>query len=161
MTLNIENIWRKDIPHVRDEIVAFWEANKLLPPGADARDRAMQVVLIVREPAAGKICGITSADVVQFKQLNNNNFFLFRIVIHPDFRVPGLVDKMLIETRDFLEEFSKTDPGRCVGLLTVVENPGLIKHRNEAVWPATKMVYIGNDKQGRHIRVYYFKGSRI
>lgn len=161
MTLNIENVWRRSTPALREEILAFWESNKLLPPGTDAAERAAEAVLLVRD-GSGAIAGLTTAGIVQFKQLNSNNFFLFRSVILPGFRVPGLISRLIVQTRDFLEEFAATmKENRCIGMLTFVENPMLIRHRTEAVWPASKMVYIGSDPKGRHIRVYYFRGARI
>ena len=48
-----------------------------------------------------------------------------------------------------------------IGVITLVENEALKQHRNEAIWPASKMVYIGNSREGHHIRVYYFAGARI
>lgn len=160
MTINIENVWQRTTPGLRAEITAFWETNKMLPEGVVAAERATQVVLIARSPA-GAIAGLTTADVVQFKQLNSNYFYLFRAAILREFRIPGLIAKMMVETRDFLEEFSELQQNGCIGMLTFVENPSLLEHRNEAVWPASKMVYIGSDAKGRHIRVYYFKGARI
>lgn len=161
MALKIENIWHKNIPGLREEIMAFWDSNKMLPPTASAFERAMQAVLIARAPD-GSIAGITTADVVQFKQLNDNYFFLFRAAILPAFRIPGLITKMMVETRDFLEAFAVTmETNRCIGMLTFVENPSVIRRSTWAVWPGSEMVYIGSDKQGRHIRVYYFSGARI
>lgn len=161
MTLNIENVWQLTTPELRGEIAAFWERNEMLPPEADARERATQAVLIVRSPE-GAIVGITTADFVQFKQLNNNLFYLFRMAILPKFRVPGIESKMIVDTRDILEAYAaRPNVNRYIGMLTFAENPQVITNRNWAVWPASKMVYIGNDRKGRQIRVYYFKGARI
>jgi hypothetical protein len=139
MTLNIETVWQKTTPALRQEITDFWEANRMLPAGTDARERATQAVQIVRSPE-GAIAGLTTADFVQFKQLNNNLFYLFRMAVLPEFRVPGIESKLIVDTRGILEA---------------------IANRTWAVWPASKMVYIGSDNKGRHIRVYYFKGARI
>lgn len=161
MTLNIENVWMKSVPGLREEIVAFWEVNRMLPPEADPKERAMQAVLVVRN-LAGEIVGITTADFVQFKQLNNNLFYLFRMAVVPQFRVPGIESKLIVDTRDILEAYAaKATENKCIGVLTFAENPQVIANRTWAVWPASKMVFIGNDAKGRHIRVYYFKGARI
>ena len=106
--------------------------------------------------------GLTSSDVVRFRQLNDNIFFLFRMIVLPAFRVPGIESKLIVATREILEAFSeKQTTNKCIGMLTFVENPQVIAARRAAVWPASKMVFIGNDKAGRQIRVYYFKGARI
>ena len=158
--IDISNVWMKVNPELESEIVEFWSARQLLPPGTNANDRARQVVLTVRHN--GKIVGLTSSDVVKFHQLNNNIFFLFRMMVLPEFRVPGIESKLIVASRDILETFAeKQTVNKCIGMLTFVENPQLIAKRTEAVWPASKMVFIGNDKAGRQVRVYYFKGARI
>jgi hypothetical protein len=43
----------------------------------------------------------------------------------------------------------------------MVENERLMKVRTEAIWRGSRMVYIGNTKSGKHIRVYYFKKALI
>jgi hypothetical protein len=154
------NVWRRVGPELQAEIVDFWKSNNMLNPDVDAQARAIEAAYIVR--SEGKIVGLTTAGVVRFKQLNNNVFYLFRMAVLPQFRIPGIESKLLVDTRDTLEAYSAAQAeNKCIGLLTFVENPRLIANRNEAVWPASKMVYIGSDREGRHIRVYYFKGARI
>ena len=145
---------------LQGEILDFWKSNNMLPPGANATERSLQVVLTVRHQ--GKIVGVTSADFVRFHQLNDNLFYLFRMAVLPPFRVPGIESKLIVESRDVLELYAQTQSAnKCIGLLVFVENPQLIAKRNEAIWSASKAVYIGSDKQGRHIRVCYFKGVTI
>ncbi|HMJ68087.1 MAG TPA: hypothetical protein VK508_04295 [Cyclobacteriaceae bacterium] len=154
------NVWMGVTKALQNEIVDFWKSNDLLSPKVDAPDRALEAVYTVR--SQGKIVGITTAGLVRFKQLNSNLFYLFRMAVLPAFRIPGIESKLLVDTRDTLETYAATQTeNKCIGLLTFVESPKLIASRNEAVWPASKMVFIGSDKQGRHIRVYYFKGVRV
>jgi len=161
MAIKIETVWRKSLPQMREEIIKFWDENKLLPPGVSAEERAREVVLVARNES-GNIAGISSAMHIQFKQLNDNYFFAYRSVLLPQYRVPGLAQKMILETRDILENYASTmTENKCIGMVTFVENKGVIEKVNYGVWPASKMVYIGNDKQGRQIRLYYFKGAMI
>jgi hypothetical protein len=144
-----------------EEIIAFWTKYKLLPPQVSASERVTEVVLVARNEV-GHIVGIASAGHIKFKQLNDNNFFAYRSVILPQYRVPGLPQKMIVETRDILEGYaSKMVINKCIGMLTFVENPQVMETLKDAVWPSSKMVFIGTDKLGRQIRVYYFKGVTI
>ncbi len=155
-------MWRKSTPELRSEVIGFWAEHQLLPDSADPNERALEVVLIVRDVASRRIVGLSTAAVVQFKQLANKYFYLYRSVIAPSYRIPGLDSKLMVDTRDFLEQRASEGEGPgCIGVLTFVENPAIIKVRNEAVWPASQMVFIGNDSRGREIRVYYFKRARI
>jgi hypothetical protein len=158
--LDISYVWKNIHTRLQTEILDFWLSNEMLPPDVNAVERAQQVVLTVRHN--DRIVGLTSADFVKYHQLNDNLFYYFRMIVLPGFRIPGIESKLIVETRDRLEEYAEAQPtDKAVGMLTFVENAGLIAKRNEAVWPASKMVFIGKDKAGRHIRVYYFKGARI
>lgn len=158
--LVITNVWKKVDAELQAEIVAFWQNNRMLTSEVNASERALQVVLTVRNN--GNIVGLTSAGFSKYPPLNDNHFYVFRMAVLPAFRVPGIESKLIVETRDCLETFAEgQSENRAIGMLTFVENPQLILKRNEAVWPASKMVYIGNDKLGRHVRVYYFKGATI
>lgn len=160
LPLAIDKVWTRVGTELQEEIITFWKTNQLLPPDADAVERARQVVFVVRNE--GRIVGLTSAALVKYARLNNNLFFAFRMAVLPQFRIPGVESKLLVETRDFLEAYTETQSAnKAIGILAFVENPNLRANRNEAVWPASKMVYIGNDTSGRHIRVYYFKNVRI
>jgi hypothetical protein len=109
-----------------------------------------------------EIVGLSTAELITFKQLNSNNFYMYRSIVLPGFRHPGLASKIIVETRDLLEAYNKTvTSNSCIGMITFVENPRIQEFRREAIWMASKMAYIGMDKQGRHIRVYYFKGATI
>lgn len=158
----IENVWQKMSPALATEVINFWEQNKMLKPGVSVTERAQQVVLLIRKEKDKRIVGVSTAALVTFKQLNSNNFYLYRSIILPGYRHPGLTSKVIVETRDTLEAFNKqVDANPCIGMLAFVENPGIKQKRREAIWPASKMAFIGVDKEGRHIRVYYFKGAVI
>ncbi|HNV29718.1 MAG TPA: hypothetical protein PKJ83_11315 [Cyclobacteriaceae bacterium] len=158
----IEDVWQKMTPALVDQVVKFWDDNKMLRPGFSSAERARQVVLIVRSKAEKKIIGLSTAELITFKQLNNNNFYMYRSIVLPGFRHPGLASKIIVGTRDLLEAYNKTvTVNSCIGMITFVENPRIQEFRREAIWMASKMAYIGMDKQGRHIRVYYFKGATI
>ena len=145
--LSLEHLWRQEVPGLTAEEIA---------------KRLDQVVYIV-DDGQGNVVGVSTAYKTFIKQLNNY-LYAFRCFIAPAHRVPGLTSALLVKTRDYLEAIHKNDGPeneRCVGIITLVENDRIMEHRREAVWPASKMVYIGNSPKGKHIRVYYFKGARI
>lgn len=158
----IEVVWQKMTPELVSQVIKFWDDNKMLRPGFSSDARARQVVLIVRREVGKEIVGLSTAELITFKQLNSNNFYMYRSIVLPGFRHPGLASKIIVETRDLLETYNKTvATNPCIGMITFVENPRIQEFRREAIWRASKMAYIGMDKQGRHIRVYYFKGATI
>lgn len=157
--LVFENVWRKDIQDIRKDIVAIWQQHGG-PEDGHVEERLKQLVYIIRNEF-NQVVGISTAFKVQIKQLRNY-LYAFRCIIVPQYRIPGLASKFLVLTRDFLESIHESDgPEKAIGVITLVENTKINEHRTEAIWPASKMVYIGNSKNGSQIRVYYFKGARI
>ena len=157
--LVLENVWQKDVSHISARILGIWRDHG--GPIADqGRDRLHQLVFVVKD-SEGEVVGMSTAFKAYIKQLRNH-FFALRLMLLPEYRIPGLTSKLLVATRDFLESFHQTEStDQAIGLITLVENQRLKENRNEAIWPASKMVYIGNSKEGNHIRVYYFKGAHI
>jgi len=157
--LIFENVWRKDVAPFSSRVLEIWRDHGG-PMGQLAQERLQQLVYIVKN-TEGDVVGMSTAFKMYVKRLRNH-FFAMRLMLAPDFRIPGLTSKLLVSTRDFLESIhGEEDTGRAIGLITLVENQRLKDNRNEAIWPASKMVYIGNSKEGHPIRVYYFEGARI
>jgi hypothetical protein len=157
--LVFENMWRKDTSTIREQVLEVWKSHGG-PLGKEAEQRLGQLVFVVKN-SADEVVGISSAFKSYVKQLRNH-FYFFRLMIVRGYRVPGLTSKLLVITRDYLESVHQQEQvNPPVGLITLVENESLKKSRTEAIWPASKMVYIGNTGKGDHIRVYYFKGARI
>jgi hypothetical protein len=154
----LENVWQKDVSTLRSAVLGLW-LDHGGPTGSAAEERLKQLAFIVRGEH-GDIVGISTAFKVYVKRMRNY-FFAIRLLLHPDHRIPGLTSKLLVSTRDFLESIAVQEANPAIGIITLVENERLKASRNEAIWPASQMVYIGNSAEGHHIRVYYFKGARI
>src|SRR5690606_26709092 len=123
-------------------------------------ERLKQIVFVVRGPGEC-IAGLSTAYKIYVPRLRNH-FYAIRLMLVPGYRIPGLPSKLLVLTRDLLESVhSRETVDPAIGIVTLVENSRLKEMRNEAIWPASGMVYIGNSKEGHQLRVYYFKGARI
>ena len=157
--LVFENVWERSPDNLREQVQALWQAHGG-PTGTAAEERSKQLVFVVKD-ANGSVVGVSTGFKVYIRQLRNY-FFAIRLMIIPGYRIPGLTSKLLVSTRDFLESiYSRDGTNPAIGIITLVENPRIRENRNEAIWPASGMVYIGNSGEGHHIRVYYFKGARI
>lgn len=157
--LVLENAWKKDISEIRSQVLEIWW-NSGGPRGEKATERLSELVFVVRNNE-GDVVGISTAFKAYVKRLRNH-FYALRLMLLPQYRIPGLTSKLLVETCGFLESIHDQDEkDKAIGVLTLVENERLKEKRNEAIWPASKMVYIGNSQDGHHLRVRYFKGARI
>ena len=157
--LAFENVWGKDVGGLRDTVAAIWRDNGG-PTGDGASERLSQLVFVLKN-VDGEPVGMSTAFKAHIKQLRNY-FYVIRLMLVPGYRMPGLTSRLLVSTRDFLESIHEQESAnRAIGIITLVENQRIKEKRNEAIWPASGMVYIGNSGEGHPIRVYYFRGARI
>lgn len=160
--LIFENLWRKEATPFHEEVKLMWKKHFSSLKEDLVQARLNQVVFALRT-ADGKVVGVSTVHKAYIGQLKNH-LYSFRCFIDPDHRIPGLMSTLVVKTRDWLEEIHQSDgdeKDRCIGMISLVENERIMKFRNEAIWRASKMVYIGNSPKGFHIRVYYFKKALI
>ena len=155
--ITFENVWMEKNQELLDEIVEAWNNVGAIPPGQSGIERAKQVVYIVRNEKK-KIIGISTAYLSGVKRLRNN-FFIYRCMVFPGNKIPGLFTKLTDLSLKYLESIHTTLKRKVIGVLTEVENKELQK-LNLAIL-TTGLIFIGYSKRGNPIRVYYFKGAKI
>ncbi|WP_425392996.1 hypothetical protein [Ekhidna sp.] len=157
--ITIHNVWANKPNELVKEIIDFWNQYKAIPPSEDISKRAKQVVIVARNEK-DTIIGVTTSYKQHHAPLKNN-LFVFRGMIAPDFRVPGLFIKMTKETIQVLEYYSKStdEKDRPIGLIAEMENPRL--KRVGSTKTPSGMTLIGFSKKDNPIYVYYFKGARF
>lgn len=157
--LLLENVWKHEDPDIMRQVVEVWRKHGG-PREEAAAERLKQLVFVVKT-GEGEVVGMTTAFKAYIKQLRNY-FYAVRMLVVREYRDPALAPALMVATRDFLESIHRDDqPNPAIGLIALVENERLSRKRNEAIWPASKMVYIGNSGEGHPIRVYYFPGAHI
>ena len=156
--VTFQNVWKNTDSEIRDQVISIWKNFSKLPP-EKINERMGQFLYVVKNED-NKVVGISTAFKTYIMQLRNH-LYVYRCLITPDYSIPGLDAKLTVLSRNFLESIHKQDgPEVAIGLLAMIQNPKL-KERTMAKWPASGFVYIGNSREGTHIRVYYFKGARI
>ena len=159
MKITINNVWKNQTKELTDEIVTFWNNHKAIPPNVDIYDRAKQVVIVVRNEKT-EIIGVTTSYLTTYSQLKNN-VFVFRGMISPSYRIPGLFIKMTIESLQILEEFSSSmnESARPIGVIAEMENANLRKARITKL--ASGMTLLGFSQKENPVYVRYFKGAKF
>src|SRR5690606_38028345 len=157
--VSFDERWQRDVTDISNDILK--QSHRYGgPAGTNADERLRQIVYTERN-AEGQVVGV-STDYKAFVKHLTHRFLAIRLLLADAYRVPGLTSKLLVMTRDFLESIHSQDTADpAIGIITLVENPRLKQYRNEAVWPASGMVYIGKSPKGHHLRVYYFRGARV
>ena len=150
-------IWQS--PEYYDEVKAFWQDLKVMPAGVSIDERAKQLVFMAK--VDGKVIGVSTAERLQINRLNGKYLYSMRMLSHPKHRYPGFDSKICLLTRDRLQEEFVAGKTDCIGMITVVQQPEMQAGRSEAIWPVSKLMFMGLGPQGQHVRVYYFPGATV
>lgn len=127
----------------------------------DEAVRRLAEVILLAKNTEGRVVGIATAVKTFVPQLQNN-LYIYRCLIIPEFRAPGLDVKMIMEAKQGLERVARQDKDKpCVGILVVVQNEILKEQWRQSVWRGPDLIYIGNTPKGYPMRVGYFKSARI
>ena len=155
-----QNVWGNASSGKQERIIEFWKSLNALPRVAKPEDRVKQVVFVIEDTnnnIAG-ICTVYSSPVPSL----GFNMYHFRCLVHPDYRKDHLGTELLLRTIKFLnEETNPNDGDACRGVIVESENPIINQTKNEAIWPHSRMIYIGKNKQGSPIRIHYFDEARV
>jgi hypothetical protein len=155
----LENAFENASGALGREVIEFWLANHAV--GAHEVERRVHEIVFVARSPNGAIAGVCTA-YRELVRMLDNTFLSYRTFVAPAHRTSDLAIAMLQRTIAFFEErFVANVDRRAVGLFLVVENPLLIKYRNEAIWPTSRLTYVGNDSAGRPCRVRYFRGATL
>jgi len=151
--IKIDIAWKNVSPELAKEIVQYWEDAKL---GPVPESRAQQVIAVARNPE-GNIAGISTAEL-QMIQALKNKMYVFRASLHPDYRLPGLLEYIIVSSIEHLEATYKTNDPESIGVFAKVENPQLKKHRT--VKARTGLNFIGFAPNGDPVRAHFFRGVK-
>jgi hypothetical protein len=166
-TYRLQTVWPEPSEAVREEVVQFWLTELPLSELAAVQERAHQLLVVARDPD-DRIAGVSTALRMHVEQLGFECFF-YRTFVGREHRVRGLRstglfwDVLLESYRVLNDRFLRGCDPSVLGLYAEIENPSIMRVRNEVVWRESIMnaVFIGKAKDGRHIRVQYFDGARI
>jgi hypothetical protein len=167
MQYQLESVWPSPSESNRDDVVSFWMTELPSSELTATRERAHQLLVVARDPD-GNVAGVSTALRMHVVQLGFECFF-YRTFVGQTHRVRGVRStelgwKILHESYRLLNErFQQGDDPGVLGLYAEMENPSIMKCRNETVWQEDGMnfVFIGKTQGGRHIRVWYFDGARV
>lgn len=163
--MTVNNFTIVDINHditeeQKQQVLALWVEHNALPAGVDPEKRVQQVAQMVYEPE-GKLIGIYTC----YRQLNpqiKKHFFYIRAFVSPEYRMSHASEDMfnrLVARKE--KDFVDGRQAECIGMVAELENHGMQKQFNQAIWAVVPFVYIGDNELGSKVYVYYFAGATI
>jgi hypothetical protein len=140
-----------------DDVLALWDRERVLRP-AEAERRVHEVLLVASERAEG-VVGVSSAYLRRNPQLRMDLWY-YRAFVAGAHRMTNLAGLLAVNGRDLLERrFVTGEDARAAGIAYEVENEGLKRYFNKALWLPTDFTFIGENERGDHVRVHYFPGA--
>jgi hypothetical protein len=141
-----------------DDVLALWAREGALPE-AEAKRRVHEVHLVATDREDGLV-GISSAYLHRNAQLRMDLWY-YRAYVARAHRMSSLAGALAVRGRELLEErFVSGEDTRAGGIIYEVENPGLKRYFNKALWLPTDFTFIGESEIGAHVRVHYFPGAK-
>lgn len=157
---SLDNVWQRATPEQEAEVRRFWQDSGLRLNDARLEQRCRQLVLIARN-LQQNVIGVCTA-YKTFARGLNNYVYMYRTMVNADYRRSGMAIDMLETTRDFFNErFRSGIDAECVGLMFVLENPELGAAIRRAVCPRTGFIFMGFNRKGQQVRLFYFDDARI
>ncbi len=141
-----------------DDVLALW-AREGAVPEPEARRRVHEVHLVALEESEGLV-GVSSAFLKRNAQLRLDLWY-YRAFVARAHRQSRLAVQLALRGRDLLESrFVSGEDTRAPGMIYEVENPGLKRYFNKALWLPTDFTFIGENERGDHVRVHYFPDAQ-
>ena len=145
---------------VANEILAMWARENAVRPEAEAQRRVHEALNVVRDRDTG-VVAVSTAFVQRNPQLDMDLWY-FRTFVSSAHRNTHIATQLTMHNRDLLERrFQSGEDTRAAGVAFELENPGMRKYINTAIWQPVDFIYIGDNDRGVPVRVHYFPGARV
>jgi hypothetical protein len=142
-----------------EDVLELWRREGVVPE-QEAQRRVHEVFLVALSPEEG-VVGVTTVYLQRNPQLRMDLWYC-RAFVGRRHRMSSLAGALAVRARERLEErFLGGEETRAPGAVYEVENEGLKRHFNRALWLPTDFTFIGENDRGDHVRVHYFAGAEV
>jgi hypothetical protein len=141
-------------------ILAMWAREGAVQPQEEANRRVHEAINVVIDRDEGVIA-VSTAFIQRSPQLDMQLWF-FRTFVSSPHRNTHVATQLTMHNRDLLEQrFMSGEDTRAAGVGFELENAGMRKYLNMAIWQPVDFIYIGDNDHGIPVRVHYFPGARV
>jgi hypothetical protein len=147
-------------PEVADAILALWARERAVQPEQEAKRRVHEALNVVIDREDGVIA--VSTGYVQRSAQLDLNLWYFRTFVSTAHRNTHVATQLTIHNRELLEQrFVSGEDTRAAGVAFELENRGMRKYLNTAIWQPVDFIYIGDNDRKVPVRVHYFPGAHV
>jgi hypothetical protein len=142
-----------------EDVLALWGRESVV---ADtAAERRIDQVELVAVADDGELAGVSSVYLDRSPRLRMD-LWHYRTFVASRHRHSSLAAQLLFRNRERLEaRYSSGADRRAAGMIFELQNEGLMRTLNTAVWPRSGFMFIGETRHGTHVRLRYFEGARV
>jgi hypothetical protein len=143
---------------VAEQILAMWARENAVRPEEEARRRVHEAINVVIERDEG-VVAVSTAFLQRNPKLDMTLWY-FRTFVSSPHRNTHVSTQLTFHNRDLLERrYTSGEDTRAGGIAFELENQGMRKYLNGAIWLPANFLYIGDTEFGIPVRVHYFPGA--
>lgn len=144
---------------VADAILALW-AREGVVRDEEAQRRVHEALNVVMDREEGLVA-LSTAYVERSAQLGMDLWY-FRTFVATAHRNTHIATQLTMHNRDLLERrFVSGEDTRAGGVCFELENEGMRKYLNMAIWQPVDFIFVGDNERDVPVRVHYFPGARV
>jgi hypothetical protein len=142
-----------------DDILAMWARARVMPE-AEARRRVHEALNVVIDRDDGVIA-VSTAYLQRNTQLRMDLWY-FRSFVSDAHRKTHVATQLTFHNRDLLQSrFVSGEDTRAGGIAFELENEGMRKYFNKAIWLPADFIFVGDNQNEVPLRIHYFPGARV
>jgi hypothetical protein len=146
-------------PDVANEILALWAREGVVRED-EARRRVHETLNVVLDRDEGVVA--LSTGYIQRNEQLGLDLWYFRTFVSTPHRNTHIATQLTMHNRDLLESrFMSGEDTRASGVCFELENEGMRKYLNMAIWRPVEFIFVGDNERGIPVRVHYFPGARV
>ena len=157
-SITVQVVWQLWDDALIEEIENYWSAEEMVF-SQDASDRARQVVAVARD-GEGVIVGLCSVEAAFYEPFKNT-FYIYRTSVAKAARGHWISRQLFDSCFSELNSRFEQRPEAPLGVMAMIQNQHLDRSMNQAVRPASQLVFAGYNVLGHQIRVRYFDNALI
>jgi hypothetical protein len=144
---------------VANAILALWSREGVVEE-SEAQRRVHETLNVVADREEGVIA-LSTGYVERSAQLGMDLWY-FRTFVASAHRNTHVATQLTMHNRDLLERrFTSGEDTRAGGVAFELQNQGMRKYINTAIWQPVDFIFVGDNERGDPVRVHYFPGARV
>jgi len=157
--VELRPMWRTKDEAVERDVLAFWQANNLVPAGASGAERLSELLAVGYD--GPHLCAVSTAYLTHVDFVNCR-LAMFRCAVSPDKRRSRISSVLTAYSRELLEKWSAEHPEEEVlGMGSVTQAREFEGRPARMFLRSTHLGFVGWTSQGHPMRIAWFEHAKV